>query len=285
MGKVIMIMGTASGVGKSTVVLALCRLLTKLGYRTAPFKAQNITDKIRILSDSKKMSISSILAAAACNLKPHPDMGPVVMIPSKHDGMNLILNGEEVEFTSFIKMRSYLFDQAFSAYERLLKDYDIVVVEGAGSPVELNLLDHDIVNMNFATHANTPVLLVSEIHRGGVFAAVYGTLALLSEKQRALIKGVIINKFMGDPSLFADGEKIMAKITKMPVLGVLPFMSIEIEDEDSLTEGVLKTKESLYTDKEEDYVALVNSAIDKIATKMEAYIDMATINKIINKGV
>jgi len=283
MGKTIMVMGTASGVGKSTVVLALCRLLTKMGYRVAPFKAQNITDHIHVLPDGKKMSTSSALAAVACHLAPQTDMGPVLLTPAQQGGVKLIVNGEEIEKEKEVS-NDHLFDQAFSAYERLLKAYDLVVVEGAGSPVELNLMAQDIVNMNFATRAHVPVLLVSEIHRGGVFASVYGTLGLLSEEQRTLIKGVMINKFMGEPSLFKDGEKLMAEITGLPQLGTLPFMPIKIEDEDRLSEGELKTKASLYLEKEEDYIAAVDAAIEELATQVEKYLDLAMITEIINKG-
>ena len=281
-----MVMGTASGVGKSTVVLALCRILTKMGYRVAPFKAQNITDNVDVISDGKKIAKSSVLAAMACNVEPHPDMGPILLVPSKRIGVKIILNGEEIKTQNLNEVRAYLFEQAFLAYERLLKSYDIVVVEGAGSPVELNLMNRDIVNMNFATRAKIPVMLIGEIHRGGVFAAVYGTLTLLSEEQRSLVKAVVINKFMGGSAHFGDGKNIMEEITKLPLLGVLPYMSIEIEDEDSLVEGVPKTRESLYADvtTEKRYIILVNSAIDKLATQMQRELDVSAVIKIINEG-
>jgi len=278
MGKAIMVMGTASGVGKSTVVLALCRLLKERGYNVASFKAQNITDRLHRLPDGKVMATSSRIAALACGVEPHIDMAPVLLRPSEGGGVDVFLHGDQIEATTFDEIRSRLFDEAFSAYERLLKHHDIVVIEGAGSPVELNLMEQDIVNMNFARRAGVPALLVGDIHRGGVYASIYGTLALLTPEERALFKGVIVNKFRGDPALFNDGRGIMEEVTELPVWGVLPYTTVSIEDEDRLTEGRLKTSESLAGINEEE-------AIHQLAIEIEKHLDVTHLMKIIDKGV
>jgi len=273
MKKAIMIMGTASGVGKSTVVLTLCRLLKERGYKVAPFKAQNITSRVHVLPDKKMMANSSKQAALACGMVPHIDMAPVLLKPSKSGGVDLFLHGERIEEKDFYKMRDRLFNEAFAAYKRLLANYDVVVIEGAGSPVELNLMDQDIVNLHFAKRAKVPAILVSDIHRGGVYASIYGTLALMSPEERALFQGVIVNKFMGDPVTFGDGSKIMEDVTELPVLGVLPHVAVDLEDEDGLTvkEKVLDIDEEL--------------AISQLAAEMEKHLDVAAILEIMEKGV
>jgi adenosylcobyric acid synthase len=213
-------------------------------------------------------------------------MNPLLLNMSQDQGVNMVLHGKEIKGKNFNDMRAHFFEEVFAAYERLRSQYEIVVVEGAGSPVELNLMENDIVNMNFAMRAKTPVLLVGEINRGGVFASVYGTLALLSKEQHQLVKGVLINKFIGDPKLFEDGCKIMEEIICLPVLGVLPYTQVEIEDEDSFAEGRPKTKETLYQDVDFENVgmSLIDVAIEELATVMEKYIDMKMVKKVIEEG-
>ncbi len=286
----LMIVGTASGVGKSTLVTGLCRAFWQRGLRVAPFKAQNITDRIHTLADGTKIARSSALAALACGLPPETDMNPVLIVPSAESGMSLILNGKTIPEADRANLTPSLFDQAFAAYTRLQERHDLIVIEGAGSPVELNLLDHDIVNMRFAQRAQAPVILVGEVNRGGVFASVYGTLALMLEEQRAMVKGVVINKFMGEPALFADGRQIMEQITERPVLGVLPYVDLRLEDEDSFAEGPLKTPEYLsslrhQTESTQNYNDATEAALNDLARHMTAHLDMEAILALARQGV
>lgn len=286
----IMIVGTASGVGKSTLVTGLCRVFRQQGLRVAPFKAQNISDRVHCLPDGKKIARSSALAALACGLAPETDMNPILMIPSTATGLCVFLNGEAVPAADLAALTPSLFDQAFAAYTRLRNRYDLIVIEGAGSPVELNLLDRDIVNMRFALRAQAPVILVGEVNRGGVFASVYGTLSLMPDEQRAMVKGLVINKFMGDPALFADGRQIMEQISERPVLGVLPYVDIRLEDEDSFAEGPAKTPDHLsclqhQTGSTQNYDDVIEAALDDLARHLTPHLDIEAILALARQGV
>ncbi len=268
-----MVLGTASGVGKSTLVIALCRMFALRGFKVAPFKAQNICDRIHYLSGNKKIARSSAIAAYAAKTMPHTDMNPVLIVPSKENECETYCNGIRCEPSDDSQVKQKLFVQASAAYKRLLTQYDIVIVEGAGSPVELNLLENDIVNMAFATRHNIPAILVSEINRGGVFASIYGTLQLLKEKQRKFVVATVVNKFMGNPEAFAKGVEILEEITELPVLGVIPYLNILLEDEDSFNEGFDKTKEMLSNGKTDTrYMQSMESEIDKLAHHIEKHL-------------
>lgn len=246
--KTVMLQGTASGVGKSTLAIGMCRVLTQNGVHAMPFKAQNLSDNAHVLPDGRRMARSQAIAAEACGLAPHPDMNPVLLVP-KRGGCEIFLHGESIGDTRDYPDQTALYKrlktEALAAHERLAKQCDVIVAEGAGSPVELNLRGHDIVNMGFACAVQCPVLLVSDIRRGGVFAMVHGTLALLHPAERALVKGVIVNGFCGDPTSFAEGARQLAAVAHRPVLGVVPQLALQLEDEDDLPGAATKTKDGI----------------------------------------
>jgi adenosylcobyric acid synthase len=236
-----MIQGTASGVGKTILTLALCRIFRQDGYSVSPFKAQNMTCSTRFLDNGNEIAVSQWLQAAAAETEPDADMNPIILKPSpEKKGTQVILNGklyDTISAYNYREIKGKLATYVMEAYSRLCDKYDVIVIEGAGSPVELNLNRDDIVNMGMAKRAKAPVLLVSDIDRGGVFASLYGTLGLMDETERAHVKAVIVNRFKGEAAYFADGVKILEEITKLPVAGVIPYTEIDLPEEDSLFNG------------------------------------------------
>jgi len=291
MAKTIMVQGTASGVGKSVFAAALCRIFTQDGFKTAPFKSQNTTAVFHLLNDGRKMARSQAIAAYACKSNPDPDMNPILLIMS-NDGstkIEVIINGESMGIMNRHEYNEYkkqAFEQAVASFGRLAQSNDVVVIEGAGSPVELNLNKGDIVNMGFAKAVNAPVLLVSDILRGGVFASLYGTVALLPEDEKCLVKGLVINKFKGNTASFKDGVRIIEELCAAPVLGVIPFTDVRLEDEDSLTDGGLKTKQSLEREisSSVDYNDYMQSEFDRIAAHFRANLNMPKLYEVLNEG-
>ncbi len=238
-GRSIMLVGTASNVGKSIMATGLCRIFRQDGYRVSPFKSQNMTLNTFITSDGKEIGHSQALQAAAAGVEPRVQMNPVLLKPEGEMRSQLVLMGEPVAEMSGREYREQYILRTLPAIEQALDELkqqsDIVVLEGAGSPVEINLKDRDIVNMKAAELADARVILVADIDRGGVFASIVGTLALLSPAERERIVGIIINKFRGDLSLFRDGVEWIEKHTGKPVLGVVPYLpQLQIEAEDSL---------------------------------------------------
>ena len=288
MAKIIMIQGTASGVGKSILATALCRIFTQDGLKTAPFKSQNMTTVCHITDNGKKMARSQAIAAYACNIKPDPDMNPV-LLKIGSNSTEVIICGNSMGIMSRQEFREYknkAFDQILAAFHRLCQSNDIIVIEGAGSPVELNLYENDIVNMGLAKAVNAPVLLVSDIIRGGVFASLYGTMTLFGEEEKRLVKGIIINKFKGNPEYFKDGTGIIEKLCGVPVLGIIPFIDINIEDEDSLSENSIKTKDSLEKDFGiNNYNNFMQTEFDRIAQHFRANLGMEKIFQILNEPI
>jgi len=284
MAKVIMVQGTASGVGKSVLTTALCRIFKQDGYKVAPFKSQNMTTVCHELPDGRKMARSQAIAAYACTCEPSPDMNPVLLMIGA-DGIEVIVDGESKGVMDRQELKAYrerAFESVLAAYGRLFASNDILVIEGAGSPVELNLKAGDIINMGLAKAVNAPVVLVSDIVRGGVFASLYGTMALFEEDERALVKGIVINKFKGSIELFKDGEAILEDICGVPVLGVIPSIDIWLEDEDSLVEGEMKTKETLASRlKSETYEEYLQQEFDRVAEPFRAHLDMEKIYEIL----
>lgn len=290
MAKIVMIQGTSSGVGKSIFSIALCRIFTQEGYKVAPFKVQNMSSNMHILDDGKKMARSQAICAYACNTKPDYKMNPILLVPNNNN-TEVYLNGEykgHMDRFSYEDVKEDFFNQAIISFNSLCEQNDIIVIEGAGSPVELNLIKNDIVNMGFAKKVSAPVLLISDISRGGVFASLYGTINLMPEEEQSLIKGIIINKFRGNIKYFNDGKNIIENICKIDVLGILPYFDINIEDEDSLIDnGVMKTKEMLLNnlkgEKTEDlYIDYLKSQFDTLANNFKDNLDMQKIYNILN---
>lgn len=244
MAKVIMLQGTMSNVGKSLLTAALCRIFRQDGYRAAPFKSQNMALNSYITSDGLEMGRAQAMQAEAAEIEPSVLMNPILLKPTSDIGSQVILLGEVVgNMTAaeyFNKKKDFL-PQIMSAFDTLSKNNDIIVIEGAGSPAELNLKSDDIVNMGLAKLLNAPVLLVGDIDRGGVFAQLIGTVDLLCDDERALVKGLIVNKFRGDRAIFSDGVEILEQKSKKPVIGVVPYINCDIEDEDSLS-GKLRNR-------------------------------------------
>ncbi len=201
MAKSIMIQGTMSSAGKSLLVTALCRILKQDGYKVAPFKSQNMALNSFITEDGYEMGRAQVVQAEAAGIKPSVLMNPILLKPTTDVGSQVIVNGEvrgNMAASNYFQYKKELIPEIMHAYNILDKEYDIIVIEGAGSPAEINLKSEDIVNMGMARMAKAPVLLVGDIDRGGVFAQLYGTIALLEEEERAMVKGLIINKFRGD---------------------------------------------------------------------------------------
>ena len=233
-----MIQGTASHVGKSVLTAALCRIFTRRGVRVAPFKAQNMSNNSFITPDGKEIGRAQAVQAAACRLAPRAEFNPVLIKPAGERSAQLVVNGViagELSTDDFGLVRREHWGTACAAFRRLATEFDLVILEGAGSPAEINLREHDIVNMAMAREAGAPVLLVGDIDRGGVFAALIGTLALLEQEERAHIKGFVINKFRGDGNLLAPGITMLQEKSGLPCLGVLPHWgSLSVPEEDSL---------------------------------------------------
>lgn len=237
MAKSLMIQGTASDSGKSILVAGLARLLYQDGFRVAPFKSQNMALNSYITSVGDEMGRAQVVQAEAAGIEPDVRMNPVLLKPSSDHQSQVIFMGKilaNMDARTYHDYKLELLPQIKEVYGQLAEEFDIVLIEGAGSPAEINLNQRDIVNMGMAKLADAPVLLVADIDRGGVFAAIYGTLALLSEEERERVKGVIINKFRGDVSLLQPGIDQIEALTQVPVVGVVPYLDLTIDSEDSL---------------------------------------------------
>ncbi|MDD7267178.1 MAG: cobyric acid synthase [Lachnospiraceae bacterium] len=236
MAKCIMVQGTMSNVGKSLLAAGLCRVFAKDGYSVAPFKSQNMALNSYITHDGKEMGRAQVLQAQAAGVAPDVRMNPVLLKPTGFMGSQVIVNGTAIgtlPAKEYYRMKHTLIPEVKKAYDSLAAEYDIIVIEGAGSPAEINLQKDDFVNMGLAAMLDAPVLLVGDIDRGGVFAQLAGTYQLLSEEDRARIKGLIINKFRGDVSILTPGLDMLKPYVPVPFLGVVPHMQLELEEEDS----------------------------------------------------
>ena len=236
----LMFVGTASDVGKSVITAGFCRILRQDGWRPAPFKAQNMSLNSYVTPEGLEIGRAQAVQAEAAGIPCHSDMNPVLLKPTGDTHAQLVLHGKpagnQSAYDYFMgRDREALWEEVRQAYDRLADRFDPVVLEGAGSISELNLRHRDITNMRMALHAGADVYLIADIDRGGVFASVYGTLALLPPEEKALVRGIIINKFRGDASLFVDGRRQLEALTGIPVVGVLPYYrDIHIEEEDSV---------------------------------------------------
>lgn len=234
----IAILGTGSEVGKSIVATALCRLFVNRGLRIAPFKAQNMSNNSGVTPEGLEMGRAQIVQAEAAKIPPHVDMNPILLKPTSDIGSQIVLLGEVLvnsTASEYHSKKNILFSKACDALDRLRNTYDLIIMEGAGSCAEVNLMASDIVNLRMAEYADAPVVLVSDIHRGGVFAQIIGTLACLSNKQQKMVKGFIVNRFRGDINLFKDGVRWIEEKTGRKVFGVIPWYDhFHIEAEDSV---------------------------------------------------
>ena len=239
MAKAIMIQGTMSNVGKSFLSAALCRIFHQDGYRVAPFKSQNMALNSYVTSEGLEMGRAQVMQAEAAGIEPSVLMNPILLKPTANDGSQVVVNGEvfgNMKAFEYFKKKKEFFHQIINSYKRLESEFDIIVIEGAGSPVELNLKTDDIVNMGIAKAVKSPVLLVGDIDRGGIFAQLLGTLSLLDYDERNIVKGMIVNKFRGDRKLFDSGVKILEERGNIPTVGVVPYIDCILDDEDSLSD-------------------------------------------------
>jgi len=243
--KLIMVQGTSSGAGKSTIAIGLCRLLSDKGYKVAPFKAQNMSSNFFATSGGAKMAQVQAIQAVAARKEPDPKMNPILLKPIGEYRSMVFLNGR---FYSEMHAKEYYekfvlqqgFVSALKALDTLRNENDIIVIEGAGSPSEINIAKYDIANMLLAKKVGAPVIIVADIERGGCFASIVGTMQLLKPAHRSLIKGFLINKFRGDITLLAPAVKEVQKITKKRILGIIPKIEFSLPEEDSLVGGIAK---------------------------------------------
>jgi adenosylcobyric acid synthase len=274
--KLLMIQGTSSGAGKSTLVIGLCRVFSDLGYSVSPFKSQNMTSNFFQLSDStKKMASIQAIQAFASRTEPDIRMNPILLEPVGDDRSNIFLNGTIVgQMTSERYYRSFVLKKGIStvlqSLEELRQKNDIIIIEGAGSPAEINIAEYDIANMQLAEKIRVPVILTADIERGGCFASIVGTLKLLKPEHRLLIKGIVINKFRGDENLLKPAILATEKITKKEILGVVPRIEFTLPAEDSLDEVKIRpTNQSIES---------LNEQVDILASRLKENLDINRIS-------
>lgn len=256
LAKNIMVQGTASSVGKSVITAALCRIFMQEGYKVAPFKSQNMALNSFVTKEGLEMGRAQVIQAEAAGVEPEVAMNPILLKPTTDKDAQVIVNGiiyKNLDAKDYHDYKLKAKGIVSEAYQKLASKNDIIVIEGAGSPAEINLREKDIVNMGMAEIADAPVVLVADIDKGGVFASIVGTMFLLTEEEKKRVKGVIINKFRGDIELLNPGIKMLEDIIKIPVLGVIPYMKIHLEDEDSVTEKFYNKEE-----KRDVEVAVIN---------------------------
>ncbi|MBD8203389.1 cobyric acid synthase [Pseudomonas viridiflava] len=257
----LMVQGTTSDAGKSTLVTALCRWLTRQGVKVVPFKPQNMALNSAVTADGGEIGRAQAVQAQACYLQPHTDMNPVLLKPNSDTGAQVIIHGRAVTTMNAVAYHGYkeiAMRAVLESHERLVHHYPVIMVEGAGSPAEINLRDNDIANMGFAEAVDCPVLLIADINRGGVFAHLVGTLELLSPSEQARVKGFIINRFRGDIALLQPGLDWLEARTGKPVVGVLPYvMDLHLEAEDGLDQR--------QTDKVEQVLNVVVPVLPRIS--------------------
>jgi len=284
--KVLMVQGTTSGAGKSTIVIALCRILSNLGYNVSPFKAQNMSSKVHSISSTYKISQIQAIQSFAARKEPEWQINPILLVPIGNDKSRIFVEGKFYQEMSAINYYSEFvlakgFPIVLNALNKLRKKNDIILIEGAGSPAEINIAKYDIANMLLAEKVNSPVLLVSDIERGGCFASIYGTIKLLKIKHQRLIKGFIINKFRGDENILEDAIRFIEHNTKMINLGIIPKIEFFLPPEDSLdvinNNDNLKNIDKLYSKRQLD------EQIDLLASSIESRLNLEFILKQVLK--
>ncbi len=246
MAKPIMVQGTTSNAGKSVLCAALCRIFHQDGLRVAPFKSQNMALNSYITEEGLEMGRAQVTQAQAAGVKPSVRMNPILLKPTTDVGSQVIVNGVSrgnYPAKEYFRMKQSLIPDILAAYQSLSAENDVIVLEGAGSPAEINLKQNDIVNMGLAALVDAPVLLVADIDPGGVFASLYGAVARLEPEERARVKGLVINKFRGDVSILEPGLRQIEALTDVPVVGVVPYLDLDLDDEDSLAQRFQKSGE------------------------------------------
>ena len=274
-----MVQGTTSGAGKTTLVAALCRIFSDKGYSVAPFKSQNMSNFGYATPDFEISRAQAIQAIAArCQIE--PDLNPIMLKPLGNYYSLVYLNGKRYKkmhakeyYAKFVKSKGI--KAAIDSLSRLKKNYDLIILEGAGSPAEINLQKYDIANMQIAQKANASVLLVSDIDKGGSFASIVGTMALIEKKYQKLVKGFVFNKFRGDIDILKPGFRKLKQITKIPVLGTIPMIKMNLPEEDSLD---AKPKEIAWT---KNNIAKIDKELDKLAKTVTNNLDIKTIESMI----
>lgn len=273
----IMVQGTTSSAGKSILCTALCRIFKQDGMKVYPFKSQNMSSKYHKTKDGKMIAIAQALQAWAAGLEPHENMNPILLVPDSDLSSRLIINGDdsgETTSADYFRNKAVLREMITERYKEIESLNELVIIEGAGSPAEINLNKDDIVNMGMAKIADAPVLLVTDIDRGGSFAAVYGTVMLLGQEDRRRIKGIVFNKFRGDILLLEPGIDMLEKLIDIPVVGIIPYIDLNIEDEDTLTDKTKKCEDGSQTRDE------LEEELEKLAEVVRANIDMDIIYKL-----
>ncbi|XVG95117.1 cobyric acid synthase [Eubacteriales bacterium KG127] len=237
MAKKLMVLGTCSNAGKSLIVAGICRILKNKGYKVAPYKSQNMALNSFITEDGLEMGRAQVVQAEAAGIKPDVRMNPILLKPNSDTGSQIILHGEvygNYTADSYYEKKEFFEKEAIKALKSLENEFDYIIMEGAGSASEINLKDKDIVNMGLAQKVDAPVIIVGDIDRGGVFGALTGTMVLFNQEEKKHVKGVIINKFRGNIDILKPGIKMIEDIIERPVLGVVPYIKVDIDDEDSL---------------------------------------------------
>ena len=277
--KLIMVQGTTSGAGKSTIVIGLCRLFSDRGYNVAPFKAQNMSSNFFTTSSGSKMALVQAIQAVAARKEPDPRMNPILLKPLGEYRSTVFLNGRFYSemyakdyYEKFVLQQGFM--MVLKALESLRSENDIIVIEGAGSPSEINIAKYDIANMLLAQQVGAPVIIVADIERGGCFASIVGTMQLLKQAHRGLVKGFLINKFRGDITLLAPAIKEVQKMTKKRILGILPKIEFNLPEEDSLVGGSMTRKSDVPRES-------WNWQIDLIAKAVKESIDMERMSKVV----
>lgn len=278
----LMVQGTMSNVGKSVLVAGLCRVLTQDGYRVAPFKSQNMALNSAITAEGAEIGRAQAMQAEAAGIAPVAAMNPVLLKPTTDVGSQVIVNGHSIgnmPARDYFRFRKTLKEPIIQAYSELARAYDVVIIEGAGSPVELNLKRDDIVNMGIAQITHSPVLLVGDIDRGGVFAQLVGTLMLLDDDERRYVKATVVNKFRGDPTLFHDGMDILRERTGLPVAGLVPYLQLDLDDEDSVSGRLYARARNVRADDNDVDIAVIR------LPKISNFTDFNALGAISEVGV
>ncbi len=282
MTKPLMILGTASGVGKSILTTGLCRILHQDGRNVAPFKSQNMSSNGYVLPNGLEIAKSQAIQAWACGIEPHVDMNPVMLKPV-NGVTDVFVHGRSIgqmnrdEYMAF--KNNHAWPCVMQSYQRLANEHEIIVLEGAGSPVEINMKENDIANMNMAIRANAPVILAADIERGGVFAQVNGTLSLFTDAERSRVKGIVINKCMGDMASFADVKSSMEEMSGLPVVGMVPHFDVQIEDEDNLCDVRTGLKKPASGQEQQ------NLSFDSLAERLRIYLNLDAIVNVMEQDV